>query len=279
MKPVTEKIEQYLNKELSSEDQQLFEAELKTNKQLAITFDIYKTIETLQHNTQKQTEEEASLKQTLQQLNTAYFKKNEAYIENFIASKEVLPAYETTVKNNSKKIINKSIKLIKVVPFISIAAAACVILLVGWFFLFKPITADKLADRYIQQHMQTMSILLSNDTDSLEIAKHEFNNKNYTAAENIFTALSHNKDVRPAAIEYLGILHLIRGNYNQAIIEFEALSAESSLQVNYGLFYQALGLIKRNKAGDIAKAKINLNNIINNNLSGRKEAEVLIKKI
>ena len=172
---------------------------------------------------------------------------------------------------------NTRVRSISRFSFISIAAAASVILFLGWFFLLNPPSATQLADRYIQEHFQTISPSLSNTKDSIELGKNAFNNKNYPVAEKIFIALSGESNVRAEAIEYLGILYLATARYDEAIVQFEKLSRDTTLQVNYGSFYESIALIKRNREGDHAKAKLILQAINTNGLAGRKEAAEWIK--
>ncbi|MEJ7589419.1 MAG: hypothetical protein WKI04_17840 [Ferruginibacter sp.] len=166
---------------------------------------------------------------------------------------------------------------VKPLSFLTIAAAASVILFVGWVFLLDAPPAKKLADRYIKEHFQTLSPSMSSNKDSLEIGKSAFNKKNYAEAENIFNSLARDKNLHAEAIEYLGIVYLVSGKYDQAIVQFELLASDTGLQVNPGYFYQAVVLVKRNRQGDHEKAKTILKNIIRNDLMGRRQAEQWIK--
>ena len=83
-----EKIDRYLNRELSPEEQQLFESELETNEELASAFILYKTIEAEMSGIQQHSAQEAALKKSLQQLNASYFKHRENEGSGIVASGE-----------------------------------------------------------------------------------------------------------------------------------------------------------------------------------------------
>jgi hypothetical protein len=68
-----EKIDKFLNGELNLEEKLAFESELTTNEELFSVFNLYGAIETEFQHMAKQKEEEAQLKNTLQDLKPTYF--------------------------------------------------------------------------------------------------------------------------------------------------------------------------------------------------------------
>ncbi len=60
-----EKIEEYLNGEMSREEQLLFESELATNQELYAAFNIYQEIETEMRTREKYGTQEALLRKSL----------------------------------------------------------------------------------------------------------------------------------------------------------------------------------------------------------------------
>lgn len=73
-----ERIEEYLQGTLSHEERLRFEADMATSEELSSTFNIYKTIEVEMGGNEKYIEDEASLKRTLEGLNTRYFRKDDS---------------------------------------------------------------------------------------------------------------------------------------------------------------------------------------------------------
>ena len=168
-------------------------------------------------------------------------------------------------------------------PYVSIAAAVIVVLFAGWFYFYSSMSSKKAAapsaatDRYINENLLTISTTLAANPDSLQLGKIAFNKKNYAEAEKIFYSLSLDTNNNIEAVEDLGILYLITGKYDRAIVQFEILSAQTNLHANFGPFYTAITLIKRNNNGDLQKAKIILEEVINKHLPGSEEAKEWIK--
>ncbi len=77
-----EKTERYFNNEMNAEDRLLFEAELKKNDELSFYVNLYKEIETSMRSSQKDMEQEAALKASLNNLSAIYFKKDDTNIAN-----------------------------------------------------------------------------------------------------------------------------------------------------------------------------------------------------
>jgi len=69
-----EKIELYLNNELSKEEKIDFESELASKEELASMVKLYSSINTEMNKNFQQSEDEIALKKILQDLNAVYFK-------------------------------------------------------------------------------------------------------------------------------------------------------------------------------------------------------------
>ena len=67
-------------------------------------------------------------------------------------------------------------------------------------------------------------------------------------------------------------------NYDKALEYFTILEADTGLYSNPGKFYKAITLLKRNKDGDKDAAKLLLEQVRDENLEGKKEAEEWLKK-
>ena len=80
------------------------------------------------------------------------------------------------------------------------------------------------------------------------------------------------------AKKYAGIVSLRLKEYDKALMYFSMIESDTSYS-NWGKFYKALTLLERDKKGDIEAAKILLQQVRDNELEGKKEAEEWLKKI
>lgn len=158
------------------------------------------------------------------------------------------------------------------------AAAACLLLLLGWYFLFRTATPPQLASQYISRHLQQQSVTMNGSTDSLQSGIAAYNQQDYTRAEHIFQALSRQESTAPEAVKYLGLVYLLTEKYDKAITQFDLL-IQYPLYANPGPFYKALALMKRNQAGDLQQAKALLQDVQDRQLPGNKEAAKWLKNI
>lgn len=165
----------------------------------------------------------------------------------------------------------------KIRPYLTLAAA-CLLLILGWFVFFNEPSSKQLASNYIENNLQTLSATMNASQDSLQLGISAFNQQNYAAAEEIFRSLTNQEKLTAESIKNLGILYLVTGEYDKAIQEFDVLAGFSNLRANPGAFYKAVTLMKRDERGDAEKAREILGEVINKNLSGSKEAEEWVKK-
>jgi len=169
----------------------------------------------------------------------------------------------------------KRIGLLKMlVPYM---AAACLIVAVALFFIFKPPSPQTLADGYIKSNINTLSVTMG-IRDSLQMGIVAYNKKNYVEAERIFRILNNKPDVSRKAVENLGIVYLVTGRYDEALEQFRTLS-QLERPDNRGPFYTALVLMKRDQGDDEANAKKLLLEVIKKNLPGRREAEIWVTEL
>ena len=160
-------------------------------------------------------------------------------------------------------------------PF-AYAAAASILLVLG-FFLFRPQpSAQQLADRYIQENLTTLPVTMSSQPDSLQRARQAYNEGRFADAEAIVSALQQQGSGKAELLKIAGLVSLRNGNYDQAINQFHRLSQQTDLRANPGLFYEALARLKRNRPEDKNIAHELLKTLINKNLEGKKAAAGLI---
>ncbi|MEN0053884.1 MAG: hypothetical protein AAGC65_09450 [Mucilaginibacter sp.] len=170
-------------------------------------------------------------------------------------------------------------KSAKIITFKRIAflVAACVLLVVGWFAFLQPPSPQKIADKYIATNLNTLGLNMGN-SDSLQAGIAAYNSKSYAKAEELFIPLTIKPETAPEAIKYLGLTHLAIKQYEEALKNFDQLSA-MPLHTNPGQFYKALTLMARSEGSDNKQAKEILQNIISKNLYGNQEARNWIKSI
>ena len=235
-----EQIEKYLNNELSLSERQVFENQLSTDSELANEFAFYVNT----HTASKQLAEEKRRKQ-FDNLRTEISGRN-----------------------------NRRIK-----PLIWLTGlAASVILALGfwWFTQTSTTNSEILADVYIQEHFENLPVKMDGNADSLQMGLRLFNEKKLNDAQKIFEEILQRKSNDSEATKYAGITALKLQQYDKAIQYFQALAQQTNLYSNPGKFYEALALMKQNKA-DRKKAKEILNEVIVNNLEGNEEAERIVE--
>ncbi|MBD2755320.1 hypothetical protein [Spirosoma validum] len=170
------------------------------------------------------------------------------------------------------------------------AAAASVIVLLGlgWVF-FRPtdstVMASRLADEYVAEHFRQLPLTMgggpsgSSSEDSVKTAVSLFNDGKLAQAELIFQDVLTRQPNMDSALKYAGIVSLRQGNYDKAITLFHRLSQQPDLVANPGTFYEALAHLKRGQPLDKSQAEKLLEEVINKNLEGKQEAEVLLNQL
>lgn len=165
----------------------------------------------------------------------------------------------------------------RIYPYIA-AAAACLILFIGWRLFFTPPAMQNLAGNYIENNLKTLGVSMSAQQDSLAKGVAAYNSGNYSQAESIFRSLSLADPAAAEPMEYLGHVYLVTGRYTEAITQFDALS-RSALHANPGNFYKAIALMRRAQQGDREQARQLLEQVARDKSPGYKEAAAWLKKI
>lgn len=159
-------------------------------------------------------------------------------------------------------------------------AAACIMLVFGWFLLWKTTHVTQLSEDYIAANFNTLGLNMggAETTDQLQKGIAAFNAKKYEEAVQIFSSITTQGRTEPEAVKNLGITYLVSQKYEEAIVQFDRLSGYD-LYSNPGLFYKALVLMKRSAGNDRAAAKKLLQEVVDRNLAGSKEAEIWLQKL
>lgn len=162
----------------------------------------------------------------------------------------------------------------------SYAAAACVLLLLGFFVFWpSPSAPAEVADRYINQNLTTLRVTMSSQPDTLQLARQAYNTGQFAQAETLIADWQKRQPDNTEVLELAGLVSLRQGKYDKAIGQFHRLSQRTNLQANPGLFYETLARLKRSKAGDEATARTLLQTVIDQNLDGKKAAKELIDEL
>lgn len=159
-------------------------------------------------------------------------------------------------------------------------AAACIMLVFGWFLLWKTTDTTQLSEEYIAANFSTLGLNMGGKetTDQLQKGIAAFNAKKYEEAAQLFSAMAGTGKIEPEAVKNLGITYLVMGKYEAAMVQFDRLSGYT-LYSNPGLFYKALVLMKRSAGNDKVTAKKLLQEVVDRKLAGSKEAEIWLQKL
>lgn len=248
-----EQIENYLNGSMSSGEKQLFESELIANKELNTLLSLYRTIDIEMYNAGKYSDHEEALKNTLQKLNTLYFKQE-------------TPVVSIT---GSRKFYRVSMS----------AAAGLILILLSYFIFFRSGSNPKqLADQYVQEKLMHLSQTMDGAKDSLQQGIAAYNNKDYSKALQLFEAIYQNHPENSDALKYTGTVYLVTKKYNEALERFDILASRKELFSNAGLFLKAITLIERNQPGDAEESRKLLQQVVDEKAEGSKEAAEWLKK-
>lgn len=150
-------------------------------------------------------------------------------------------------------------------------AAASMLLAVATYSFYSQETTHQLAKGYVK----TLTHIDQNmgSADSLQQGINAYNNGDYDSAlylfQNVYKAYPDHSDAK----KYIGLVYLMKEDYDKALIHFDELSQRKDLLSNPGVFLKAVTLLKRNKQGDKETAKVLLEQVVQNDkLEHRKEA-------
>lgn len=165
----------------------------------------------------------------------------------------------------------------KLWPWIA-AAAVLAGIIFGWNVWLKPASPQELADKYVQEHFQTLSVTMGNKQDSLQNGLRLYNEGRHEEALQQFENMARKDTTFIEAKKYAGIVSLRLGQYDKAIHYFTQLENYAQLYANPGKFYHALTLLKRNRPGDKETARQLLQQVVENDLDGKEDAGKLLEK-
>lgn len=185
--------------------------------------------------------------------------------------KEVYTTYKQNVQKQQPSLLRK------LWPWAAAAAIVAGIIFGLTIWLRSP-SLKELADKYVQENFQTLPVTMGNKEDSLQTGLRLYNEGRMEEALKQFENMVLNDTSIVEAIKYAGIVSLRLGEYDKAVKYFSQLENNTSLYINPGKFYHAITLLKRNRPGDMDTAKQLLQQVVDGNLEGNKDAEKWLKK-
>jgi tetratricopeptide (TPR) repeat protein len=161
---------------------------------------------------------------------------------------------------------------------VAAAAAVLAVIALAWLLLFQPVDASKVADRYIRQDLTVLPVKMGR-SDSLQTGILLYNSGDFPGALHHFEYELRLDSVNPTALFYAGVVSLRMENYDKALTLFIRLETHTDPHVNPALFYEALTLMRRNRAGDADHAKQLFRRIVQEDLSKKGDAQELLSKL
>ena len=171
---------------------------------------------------------------------------------------------------------NKPVK--KMWRLAAAASVAALVALAAWWMIGKNETPQQYAQQYIEKNMQRLVVTMGSKQDSMQVAIDLFNEGKLQQALAQFETIIKNDAGNSNAKKYAGIASIRLEKYDTALQYFRALATDTLLYSNPGKLYEAITLLQRNKEGDTALAKQLLQHIIDDNLYGKEEAILILKK-
>lgn len=183
-----------------------------------------------------------------------------------------------TEEQSTVRRISGTRPLRKLVYYISSAAVVSGIIFgINTFTSF--VSPQELASQFEKENLQTLEVTMSGKTDSIQTGRNLYNNGKPAEALQYFEKIIQSDSSNSTAKKYAGISALKLKEYDEALTWFKELETYSQDFANPALLYQALTLMDRNQPGDKAKAKLLLQQVIKDDLEGKKTAQKWLKRM
>ena len=164
-----------------------------------------------------------------------------------------------------------------VLRWIPYAAAACLVFVMAFYFLFSSNNSRQLANRFIEEKYSHLSLLMDASRDSMQLGMDAYNKKNYKKAITYFDGLRMRDSLNSDAKRFAGVVYLQLKDYDKALQCFQELSALKGFS-NSGDFLQATTLLERNANGDKEAAKALLEKVVKENEDENDIAKKMLEK-
>jgi tetratricopeptide (TPR) repeat protein len=162
-------------------------------------------------------------------------------------------------------------------PVLAAAAILGIVALV-WVLFLTPADPSRLADRYIRENLTVLPAKMGGE-DRMQTGIALYNSGKFGEALKQFEDRLRSDSSDPPALLDAGIVTLRMENYDKALDFFIRLQKLSDPRVNPALFYEAITLMRRNRAGDSDHAKRLLKRIVQDDLNRKGDAQELLGKM
>ena len=234
---MNERIENYFERKLSATEKVQFEADLKSDPELAdaVAF---------------------------------YLAAKQAAFQDVRTEKLVERHQEWNASKKSQK------KFVMLTTWYAVAAAVAFIAFgLSWYFLMPAErNMQQLASGYVMENFTTLNVQMGGGEDSIQAAINSYNNGQYATATKICEDILRRDPRNVEAKKIAGIVSLKLLEYDKAIAYFHQLGQQQNLYANPGKFYEAITLLQRGLPLDKKKAEDLLKEVIDGNLEGKEEA-------
>ena len=235
-----EQAERYLDGKMTAEELKVFEKEIENNEALQNYIEVNKQMR-LQYSEEdwaviSNTENNEKLNSLETLFNSEETKKTKEAISN--ASQSYFNSAEGTNKSNKKG---------KYRIYFTLAMAACITLLAGFFMNNSSQTTDELYAAYSSWE-ELPSLTERGDSQGTLLYKGEqaFQAKNYKEAKQAFIeAIKASGEFNANTLLYLGISQLELNEYEAALSNFKKVTKSDSLDASKGYWYTGLTYLKQ----------------------------------
>jgi tetratricopeptide (TPR) repeat protein len=172
---------------------------------------------------------------------------------------------------------DKNVRKILIYRITAAAAVIVCVLSVWYFFFVSSASPQQMAQKYIDEQFKTLSVKMSTEKDSTQEGLRLYNAGQYDASLKQFESILKRDTGNSSIKNFIGIIYLRTGNYDKALQYFKQFENDT-LYSNPSQFNQAITLLKRNLPGDKQKARELLQQIVNNDLEGKRSAQQWLKK-
>ncbi len=164
-----------------------------------------------------------------------------------------------------------------VLQWMPYAAAACLVFVMAFYFLYSSNNSRQLANRFIEEKYSHLSLVMDASSDSMQLGMDAYNKKDYKKAVTYFNGLRMRDSLNSDAKRFAGVVYLQLKDYDKALHCFQELSAMKGFS-NSGDFLQATTLLERNANGDKEAAKALLEKVVKENEDENDIAKRMLEK-
>lgn len=257
-------IASYLNNQMDEAEKTAFEAQIKSDTELASFIETYATLEGV-YNEEKWTIEANATAEELKEL-AAQFRADDVA--------DISKKIRTIQKQNNSQ--HKS-KRKTYFYYISTAVAIAAVFTLFYFSFMQSLTANDAFEKYHDWSTLPAFQTKSETVNSLPRARAFFNEEKYSDALRLFTFYSNSNPYNPNVALYIGVCQLELQEYSEALKTFAILQSSDAIDNHKAYWYTAMVYLKQN---DAKKAKEILKILVENpSYYNAEKAQELLKKL